>query len=114
MFLRTLVGLTNFSTIDFSHWETIRYEKSLKENNDNKYIHPYYNKVMSRFWADKVLSGPFIKKISIRLRRKENVGYRPTIVDNFKNVHFDTIISYLINYLSLCASGYSCPCSLRD
>ena len=38
MFLRTLVGLTNFPTIDLSHREAIRYEKSLKENKDNKHI----------------------------------------------------------------------------
>ena len=88
MFLRTIVGLTNFPTIDFSHWQAIRYEKSLKVNNDNEYIKPYYNKVMSRFWADKVLAGPIIKKISKRLRRKENVGYRPIIIDNLKNVQF--------------------------
>ena len=84
MFLRTIVGFTNFPTIDFSHWQAIRFEKSLKENNDNEYIQPYYNKVMTRFWADKFYnnkSGPIIKKISIRLR-KENFCYRPTIVDN--------------------------------
>ena len=81
MFLRTLVGLYNFATIDFRHWFEIK-------NNKNYYLQTYYDRVMKRFWADKVLSAPVKKKLSSRLRKIAYIDSRERIFENLVSVWY--------------------------
>ena len=81
MFLRTIVGLTNFDTIDSCHWYAIKYG-----NNQN--LQKYYDRIMKRFWADKVLSTPVKLKISIRLTDIKLIDKRARIFENLVSVQY--------------------------
>ena len=81
MFLRTIVGFVNHPTIDNNHWKAIK-------NCHNFDLYNDYDRLMENFWADKVLSRPVKKIISIRLRRIEHVNDRKKIFENLLSTRF--------------------------
>jgi hypothetical protein len=81
MFLRTIVGFVNHSTINDDHWKAIKNSYNFDLYND-------YDRLMENFWADKVLSRPVIEIISLRLTDIEHVKDRRKIFDNLLSTRF--------------------------
>ena len=62
MFLRTMVGFVSHSTIDDNHWKAIKNRYNFDLYND-------YDRLMENLWAEKVLSGPVIKKNNYKTKK---------------------------------------------
>ena len=82
-FLRSIRGMHDFLAIDDGHCKAIKYNFS----NDQE-LELRYKNLMSKFWADKILSGPIRKFLAARLRKIKNIDLRDLIHENLILVGF--------------------------